>query len=322
MPRNHLQKRAITESEITSLSELFQHCVHPWGYARSERDQAMSYLASHPYIFFPFGYDEARIFVASDKVAQNQISNFYRKLGRYGDDAEPFKGSISYETLIRQTSTGSWHLPYYIWGQDPFSDRELELGIVGQNDYVKQILVKDFLETIESDVSISPERVIFPTLWIPPTTARTNIVISSLASKLLLDIYKGHKSLEDLRWQDLEDIVAELLRQHGLDVHVTPRTRDGGRDIVASGELFPGLKSILAVEVTKQNKVGIAKVSKVLYQNRHFPMLMVATSGHFTAGVTQERGLPENRMRLHLLDGDQLNEWIRTTMSPERRSLA
>jgi hypothetical protein len=95
-----------------------------------------------------------------------------------------------------------------------------------------------------------------------------------------------------------------------MEVSVTPRTRDGGRDILARGELIPGEPTVLAVEVKHKGLVGIDEVASRLYRNREFPAMLFATSGRFSAGVVREKRRPENFLRLLLKDGVGLGQWI------------
>ena len=72
-----------------------------------------------------------------------------------------------------------------------------------------------------------------------------------------------------------------------MEVSVTKRTRDGGRDIIARGELIPGEPSMLAVEVKQKAVVGIEDVQRALKANEDYPALLLATAGRF-----QCRGAP------------------------------
>jgi hypothetical protein len=92
---------------------------------------------------------------------------------------------------------------------------------------------------------------------------------------------------------------------------VTPRSRDGGRDIIAKGELLPGELISLAVEVKHKGVVGLDDVRSRLHANKEFPVLMVATSGRFTAGVLREKQQPGNFLRLMLRDGMAVKQWLK-----------
>jgi hypothetical protein len=110
----------------------------------------------------------------------------------------------------------------------------------------------------------------------------------------------------------LENIVAELLRDRGMEVALTSRAADGGRDVIARGELIPGEPTLLAVEVKHKPVVGLDDVRSRLYANRAFPALLFATSGRFTAGVVRERSQPDTHLRLFLKDGFALSQWVST----------
>ena len=116
--------------------------------------------------------------------------------------------------------------------------------------------------------------------------------------------------MADLTWRQLEELVAELLRSRGMEISLTKRSHDGGRDVVARGELIPGEPTVLAVEVKKKPVVGIYDVQRALRANEDFPALLVATSGRFSGGVIREKARNRNQLRLYLKDGLALSQWI------------
>jgi hypothetical protein len=46
-------------------------------------------------------------------------------------------------------------------------------------------------------------------------------------------------------------------------------------------------------------------------KNKHFPALMLVTSGKFTTGVVKEASKAENRMRVFLKDGVAVRDLIK-----------
>ena len=128
----------------------------------------------------------------------------------------------------------------------------------------------------------------------------------------MLALKKQAIQLESVSWRQLEEIVAEVLRARGMEIHLVRENPQGGRDIVARGELIPGQEPLLlAVEVKHRRIVDRPEVDKALWQNRHFPALMFVTSGRFTSGVFKEKAAPDNKFRLFLKDGDALDDLIR-----------
>lgn len=123
-------------------------------------------------------------------------------------------------------------------------------------------------------------------------------------------------SLQQLSWRELEDVVAGVLQEQGFEIHVVRNTPQGGRDMLARGDVAASGESLLfAVEVTHRKVVNRPLLERTLWQNRYYPALMFVTSGRFTAGAIAEKNLPENRFRLILRDGTALGDMIATALS-------
>ena len=151
-----------------------------------------------------------------------------------------------------------------------------------------------------------------PKLWTPSEQQRQKNILQDGAKHLLTALKSEKVELTDLSWKQLEEIVAEVLRAQGLEIHLVRENPQGGRDIIARGELIPGQEPLaMAVEVKHKRVVGRPEVQAAIHQNRHFPALMFVTSGRFTAGVLKEKQLPENQLRLVLKDGEALGDLIR-----------
>ncbi|MFL6236440.1 MAG: hypothetical protein ACJ76N_25140 [Thermoanaerobaculia bacterium] len=70
-----------------------------------------------------------------------------------------------------------------------------------------------------------------------------------------------------------------------MEIHIVRQRPQGGRDIVARGELIPGQEPLeMAVEVKHRPVVGRPEVQKALWQNRAYPALLFVTLGRFTGG--------------------------------------
>jgi predicted Mrr-cat superfamily restriction endonuclease len=151
--------------------------------------------------------------------------------------------------------------------------------------------------------------IILPNLWIPPEN-HPHLELVEATREILTRLKAGHLSLKDITWRQLEEIVAELLQGRGMEVTLTPAGSDGGRDVIARGELIPGEPVVLAVEVKHRDIVSLDEVRSRLYANKEFPALLFATSGRFSAGVVREKKKPENFLRMFLKDGVALRQWI------------
>ena len=56
--------------------------------------------------------------------------------------------------------------------------------------------------------------------------------------------------------------------------------------------------------------VSIPELREALWANRHFPALLLATSGRFSAGVFWEKAKKGAALRLYVKDEVAFNQWI------------
>lgn len=152
---------------------------------------------------------------------------------------------------------------------------------------------------------------ISPQLWTPENQRMEQLHLWNATREILIALREERLDLRAIHWRHLEDLIAEVLRSQGMEVHVVRERPQGGRDIIARGELIPGEPMTLAVEVKQRDVVGAPELHKALHQNRFFPALLFATAGRFTAGVLEEAARPDNQLRLFLKDGVALTDMIR-----------
>lgn len=174
---------------------------------------------------------------------------------------------------------------------------------------------KTIVESLEKLlIAPKPDPTLFvsPRLWTPHRQNEEANALQSTAVSLINSIKSEGLDLKSINWKQFEEIVAELLRQKGMEISVNRHVPQGGRDIIARGSLIPGSELVtVAVEVKHREYVDRPMIQQSLYQNRVFPALMFVTSGKFSAGVIQEARLPENRMRLFLKDGVAIRDLIK-----------
>jgi hypothetical protein len=156
---------------------------------------------------------------------------------------------------------------------------------------------------------LQPATIEMARLW-HTSEARARSQIIPSVRDLLLDLSNDRLGYSDLHWRELEEIVGELLRTKGMRVHMTSRSADGGRDIVATGPLMSGEPLTIAVEVKHKRKVLIDDVRSRLHANRHFPALLFVTSGTFSAAVIRQKNSDDTWYRLLLKNGGGLRQWI------------
>lgn len=220
---------------------------------------------------------------------------------------------------IRHIATGAWY--YVAYGRFRFKDARsqkkkkepgvalIPIDILHKPQSIFYVPLSQVVNACQDSLH-DTAAITFPNIWRPPDQTPTLELVHA-ASSIVQALQREVISLDDLSWQQLEDVVAELLHGRGLDVQLTRRTADGGRDVIARGELIPGEPSVLAVEVKHKTVVTLPDVRNTLWANRGFPLVMVATSGRFSAGVVREKSAPENHFRLLLKDRIALTQWVR-----------
>jgi hypothetical protein len=262
-------------------------------------------IRDRPHLMMVLGYDEFRQYHLSEHV--RMLREFYsEKEGSndafYSDLALTHPDGLG--SAYRDSASGAW---YWYWSF--MADKVLLFGCDHKSGRSHQ--ASDWLEILTQlyEKPDDKRRVFWPaTLWTPRIQSEQKTLLAESVGCLIDAVYVEQKELRDIPWRQLEEMVAELLRSRGLQIHVTPRSGDGGRDIIARGELIPGEPMLLAVEVKQKPVVGIADVRNALWANKDFGAVMIATAGRFSGGVIQEK--ERNQLRLFLKDGVALTQWI------------
>jgi restriction endonuclease Mrr len=138
--------------------------------------------------------------------------------------------------------------------------------------------------------------------------------IAPIQKELLRRVSISPQKVFELQPREFEELVAEILDKMGLEVRLTPQTRDGGRDILATfqspvGEL---LTIVECKRYSPENPVGIAIVERMLYTIREkdrASLGMIVTTSRFSedAAATAAR----YQYQLLLRDYGHLREWLR-----------
>ncbi len=101
---------------------------------------------------------------------------------------------------------------------------------------------------------------------------------------------------------EFEELVGEILQRSGFKVELTKRSRDGGKDIVASKDSLFGHEKI-AVECKRynvENKVGIDVVQRLfgVQESLSSTRGIIATSSFFTVPAREFADVHKNRLTL------------------------
>ena len=276
------------------------------------RVSPLSFLAhAYPEVVFPLGYDEVR-YAASpidDPTVSEDIQGLLNEIELESEHIIERLFLSMFRLVQFRSPNGVWHdleglldtilppLTTESGGQDERTEEEWA-----------QLLVSSWSEQLKAPRTSSHSVLSLPALQVPASYGDS--LLHASTKVILRELHNNAKMLRDIHWRTLEEIVAELLFDLGLDVTITERSNDGGRDVIARGELIPGEPMLLAVEVKHRRIVPVSEIRQALWANRHFPALLFVTSGHFSAGVYKERSEKEGTLRLYLKDGQGLSQWI------------
>lgn len=298
----------IKKEELNQLEKYFAELEAIDGYCTDAIPDPIEFFGERPHLLLASGFNTARKLVFGEQLydlpenttgkeydlVEKQITDTKIFIETHGfQDFSPFMHSYG-EYAFQQKNNGAW---YWL---DGFQDQSLFFRGATSIPIEKDELLTD----IENFISAPPfqaHSIILPRFGIEFGSLSNSLLTET--KKNLIKLYKNEIQIEDINPFEFEDLIAELLSDAGFTIHQTKRTADGGRDLVVKGEAVPGYEIVMAVEVKHKRKVGKPDISKVLYDNRNFPKIMLATSGTFSAIVIKEAMLDENYYRLELKDG-------------------
>jgi restriction endonuclease Mrr len=138
------------------------------------------------------------------------------------------------------------------------------------------------------------------------------IDIEEVNAELVQYLAKHPEKMREMAPRKFEELVAELLKDKGYEVELTPRSKDGGFDIrvVHKTELGRFLIFVECKRYAEGKPVGV-HIIRSLYGvvNMHNATSgLIATTSYFTRGAKSEQKTIQ--ARLQLKDFDDLKAWL------------
>lgn len=143
---------------------------------------------------------------------------------------------------------------------------------------------------------------------------RLNNNIEIAINSSILERIKNIDDIYKISPFQFENLVGELLEKQGLEIKMTPKSKDGGRDILSI--LKTPIGEILTIveckQYSKDRKVGIEIAERFMWvcdHNDHASKAMIVTTSGFTKGCYQLR--EKYLYKLELKDLDSIIEWLK-----------
>lgn len=143
--------------------------------------------------------------------------------------------------------------------------------------------------------------------------ANVQIDLNDINNELIAYLAKHPEYLRHLHHRKFEELIAEIIRSKGYDVTLTPKTRDGGKDIIAIYK-SPFGHQMFIVECKKydeDNKVGVELV-RGLYGVKtaeRFNQAILVTTSTFTADAKEF--VKPLKFELELKDYNDITQWCK-----------
>lgn len=130
--------------------------------------------------------------------------------------------------------------------------------------------------------------------------------------RIIQGLAQAPQDLFSMNPRRFEELVAELLERDGLQVQLTPRTRDGGRDIVAlhQGETGQHMYLVECKRYSPSKPIGVGLVRSlygVVEQEKATGGILVTTS-RFTRKALEF--VDPVRYRMSLREFDDIKKWL------------
>jgi restriction system protein len=138
------------------------------------------------------------------------------------------------------------------------------------------------------------------------------IAITPLYRRFLKELERDPNALYQLNPHQFEELIAGAYEEEGCDeVILTPQSRDGGRDVIATSKLFGTIRILEQLKLFKPNYIvepnDVRAIYGVLMNDLRASKGIITTSSRFGKSVYEEFGrqIPS---RIELRDGEQVRK--------------
>jgi hypothetical protein len=172
----------------------------------------------------------------------------------------------------------------------------------------------------ESFLVYSIKQHLFPNTFAieaPPTPTVSVLNDRYHWDEILKQINQDFSSIYSIEPRKFEELVAELLDRDEFQVEITPKTRDGGRDILAYKESDVGTHLFLieCKRYAAHKKIGLDIVQRLhgVRDDERASAAVIVTTSSFSPDAKQFE--ERNKYVISLRDGNYLQGWIDRVVS-------
>jgi restriction system protein len=179
--------------------------------------------------------------------------------------------------------------------------------------------ILSFREQFDDQVpALEPPAVLLQAVIVPGSKQAEGHLVQAVAIpwyQILTLIAEKPETIYQIDWRKWEEIIAGAYKREGYDVVITPRSNDGGRDIIATRS---GLGSIRILDQVKAYAPGhlvdageVRAMLGVLTAEPNVSKGFVTTTSDFAPGIYLDSKLTQFiPYRLELRARPQLLEWL------------
>jgi restriction system protein len=144
--------------------------------------------------------------------------------------------------------------------------------------------------------------------------------------KIVDELLRDPSLMKEISWRRWEEMIAGAYDAEGWDeVILTPRSGDGGRDVIATRRDFGSIRIIEQVKAYEPGKLVTANDVRallgVLHADPNASKGIVTTTSGFAPGIYDDQAIIQYMPnRLDLRPGDKLMEWLAQIRAKKRGS--
>lgn len=134
----------------------------------------------------------------------------------------------------------------------------------------------------------------------------------SRIKRLIMDIAQDPELIYNISSREFEEIIERLFQDEGFETKLTQRTRDGGRDIIAT-KYEMGKPIVFYIECKrygKRNRVGVSIVRSLfgVQTSDRINKSILVTTGHVTRDA--RRFIDDQNTMMSVIDADEIHKLI------------